>query len=110
MQSVRQVALGASLLPAPSSHSSPGSGTPSPQGQNQPRDKKPDKKPGDASQGEAQHMGLGSTLIDQAKQIARDAGYGRIAVISAIGTREYYARHGFAPDGLYMTCELPAAP
>jgi elongator complex protein 3 len=38
--------------------------------------------------------------------LAREAGYERIAVISAIGTREYYARHGFAVDGLYMTADL----
>ncbi len=61
---------------------------------------------GDESQGEAQHIGLGTLLVEQAKEVARAAGYGRIAVISAIGTREYYARHGFAVDGLYMTAVL----
>jgi len=61
---------------------------------------------GDDSQGEAQHIGLGTQLVERAKQIAREAGYRHIAVISAIGTREYYARLGFALDGLYMTCEL----
>lgn len=64
---------------------------------------------GEENQGEAQHRGLGRRLIDQAKALAAAAGYHHLAVISAIGTREYYARHGFAPDGLYMTCELPAA-
>ena len=61
---------------------------------------------GEESQGEAQHMGLGSALIKKAKELAQEAGYGHIAVISAIGTREYYARHGFQIDGLYMTTEL----
>lgn len=62
---------------------------------------------GESSQGEAQHMGVGSRLIYKAKEMARDAGYGRIAVISAVGTREYYAKHhGFAVDGLYMTAGL----
>ncbi len=61
---------------------------------------------GEESQGEAQHMGLGSALIKKAKDLAIEAGYHRIAVISAIGTREYYARHGFQIDGLYMTTEL----
>lgn len=61
---------------------------------------------GDDSQGEAQHMGLGTELVQKAKEIAREAGYGRIAVISAIGTREYYTKHGFALDGLYMTADL----
>jgi elongator complex protein 3 len=62
---------------------------------------------GEGSSGEAQHMGLGSELIDKAKEMARAAGYGRIAVISAIGTREYYGKHhGFEMDGLYMTADL----
>jgi elongator complex protein 3 len=62
---------------------------------------------GDGSKGEAQHMGVGSQLIYHAKLLAKEAGYGRIAVISAIGTREYYAKyHGFEMDGLYMTAIL----
>lgn len=61
---------------------------------------------GDESQGEAQHMGLGSELVEKAKEIARDTGYGRIAVISAIGTRQYYTKHDFELDGLYMTAAL----
>jgi elongator complex protein 3 len=51
-------------------------------------------------------MGLGSRLIAEAKEIARAAGYQRLAVISAIGTRAYYARRGFALDGLYMFAQL----
>lgn len=58
---------------------------------------------GQASQGEAQHQGLGAQLIEAAHRLAQAAGYERLAVISAIGTREYYARHGFVVDGLYMT-------
>ena len=42
----------------------------------------------------------------QAKEMAREAGYERLAVISAIGTREYYAKLDFALDGLYMTTSL----
>lgn len=61
---------------------------------------------GDTSDGEAQHIGLGGQLIIEAKQIAREAGYERIAVISAIGTREYYRRHGFESGDLYMISEL----
>lgn len=62
---------------------------------------------GDDSTGEAQHMGLGSELIARAKEMARAAGFPQIAVISAIGTREYYGRyHNFAMDGLYMTAVL----
>ncbi|MEW5985222.1 MAG: tRNA uridine(34) 5-carboxymethylaminomethyl modification radical SAM/GNAT enzyme Elp3 [Chloroflexota bacterium] len=61
---------------------------------------------GEESQGEAQHVGLGTGLIEQAKEMARAAGFGRLAVISAIGTRHYYARHDFEMDGLYMTADL----
>lgn len=64
---------------------------------------------GEDSDGEAQHMGLGSELIDKAKEMAHAAGYQKIAVISAIGTREYYRKHhGFEMEGLYMTADLMA--
>jgi elongator complex protein 3 len=63
---------------------------------------------GQSAQGEAQHIGLGAQLVLEAKQLAEAAGYKRIAVISAIGTREYYARHGFESTGLYMSAGLPS--
>ncbi len=60
---------------------------------------------GRGSDGDAQHAGLGTQLVNKAKAIAREAGYDKIAVISAIGTRDYYRKHGFALDidDLYMT-------
>ncbi|MBI5650252.1 MAG: tRNA uridine(34) 5-carboxymethylaminomethyl modification radical SAM/GNAT enzyme Elp3 [Chloroflexi bacterium] len=58
---------------------------------------------GSDSDGAAQHSGLGARLIEHAIRIARDAGFKRIAVISAIGTRAYYRKHGFELDELYMT-------
>lgn len=61
---------------------------------------------GDDSDGEAQHIGLGTQLVEKAKEMAEGAGYGRIAVISAIGTRNYYRKLGFERDGLYMTAGL----
>ncbi len=61
---------------------------------------------GRQSQGEAQHIGLGERLIARAEALARHHGYGHLAVISAIGTRRYYRRRGFRPDGLYMTKAL----
>ena len=56
----------------------------------------------------AQHRGLGRRLVERACDIARDAGYDCINVISAIGTREYYRKLGFASahDGLYQQREL----
>lgn len=65
---------------------------------------------GFASNGEAQHSGLGANLLKKAKKMAAQAGFKRLAVISAIGTREYYARHGFEPDGLYMSVSLKDEP
>jgi len=55
------------------------------------------------SEGDAQHAGLGAQLIARAVDIARGAGFKRIAVIAAIGTREYYRKHGFELGELYMT-------
>jgi elongator complex protein 3 len=49
-----------------------------------------------------QHAGLGTQLIEEARRIARQAGYGRLAVIAAVGTRPYYRERGFELDRLYM--------
>ena len=54
----------------------------------------------------AQHHGLGRKLIGQACNIAREAGYKRLNVISAVGTREYYRGLGFVDNGLYQQKEL----
>lgn len=61
---------------------------------------------GGESHGQAQHLGLGMRLIEHAQEIARNAGAKRLAVISAIGTREYYRRQGFELGELYMTRPL----
>jgi elongator complex protein 3 (tRNA carboxymethyluridine synthase) len=58
---------------------------------------------GAESEGEAQHSGLGTRLIEEAMRTARHAGYKRIAVISATGTRDYYRKQGFELGELYMT-------
>ena len=57
---------------------------------------------GDAASGRAQHAGLGKQLIERAADIARQHGYQKLAVISAIGTREYYRKRGFADGVLYQ--------
>lgn len=54
-------------------------------------------------QGEdAQHLGLGKQLIEEACSIAKDAGYTNMKVISAVGTRQYYRGLGFTDKGLYQ--------
>jgi elongator complex protein 3 len=58
------------------------------------------------STGEAQHLGLGRKLVDKARIIARSEGYSQLAVIAAIGTRDYYRRLGFALGDLYMQQDL----
>ena len=56
--------------------------------------------------GKAQHAGLGKALIERACEIATAAGFRQMAVISAIGTREYYRKHGFVDGALYQTRAL----
>lgn len=57
---------------------------------------------GEPAEGRAQHAGLGSRLVAEAAGLARAAGFGRLAVISAVGTRSYYRRLGFADGRLYQ--------
>lgn len=64
---------------------------------------------GQREDGKAQHAGLGSRLITRAKQLAAQAGFHRLAVISAVGTREYYRQRGFADGELYQVASLTAA-
>ncbi|HTX80389.1 MAG TPA: tRNA uridine(34) 5-carboxymethylaminomethyl modification radical SAM/GNAT enzyme Elp3 [Longilinea sp.] len=61
---------------------------------------------GREQQGAAQHIGLGTTLLQKAEEIARTHGFRRLAVISAIGTRQYYERRGFQRGQLYLVKEI----
>jgi len=61
---------------------------------------------GEAKDGAAQHIGLGSHLIAYAEQIARQKGCRKIAVIAAVGTRQYYQARGFSTADLYMLKSL----
>jgi elongator complex protein 3 len=47
-------------------------------------------------------LGLGTSLIEEATKIAKTKGYTKLAVISAVGTREYYRRRGFQDGELYQ--------
>jgi len=56
--------------------------------------------------GAAQHSGLGTELLEKAELLAKENGYAKIVVISAIGTRLYYHKRGYRVSGLYMTKDL----
>ena len=56
--------------------------------------------------GIAQHSGLGTDLLAKAEQLAKENGFQKIVVISAIGTRAYYKKRGYRLSGLYMTKDL----
>jgi elongator complex protein 3 len=56
--------------------------------------------------GAAQHAGLGSDLVKEAEGIAARAGYQRVAVIAALGTRGYYRKLGYSLGDTYMLKEL----
>jgi len=45
-------------------------------------------------------------LLDEARRIARQAGYKRLAVIAAVGTRPYYLERGFEQGELYVVGEV----
>lgn len=57
----------------------------------------------------AQHAGVGTALLHQAFGLAREAGFAKLAVISAIGTREYYRSRGFKDGRLYQHYDLSAS-
>lgn len=54
----------------------------------------------------AQHFGFGKKLIAKAAAISKKAGFSKLAVISAIGTKEYYRKRGFSDGELYQFLHL----
>jgi elongator complex protein 3 len=58
---------------------------------------------GRSEAGAAQHVGVGTRLLAEARRLSRAAGFDRISVIAATGTQAYYAARGFEPGDLYMT-------
>lgn len=64
---------------------------------------------GAEKKGAAQHVGLGTRLLEEAESIARGKGFSRMAVISAVGTRGYYLERGFERAELYLVKNLAKA-
>ncbi|XP_058822970.1 elongator complex protein 3 [Topomyia yanbarensis] len=51
-----------------------------------------------------QHQGFGMLLMEEAERIAREEhGSKKLAVISGVGTRNYYRKMGYELDGPYMS-------
>lgn len=52
-----------------------------------------------------QHRGYGGKLLAAAGDLASEHGFGKIAVTSGIGVREYYRKHGYVREGAYMVID-----
>ncbi|HLG37827.1 MAG TPA: tRNA uridine(34) 5-carboxymethylaminomethyl modification radical SAM/GNAT enzyme Elp3 [Nitrososphaera sp.] len=51
-----------------------------------------------------QHRGYGTKLLREAQRIAKDElGVEKFAIISAVGTRQYYRKLGYSQDGPYVS-------
>lgn len=51
-----------------------------------------------------QHQGYGTLLVEEAERIARDEhGSKKLAIISGVGTRNYYRKLGYELDGPFMS-------
>jgi elongator complex protein 3 len=61
---------------------------------------------GERKQQSWQHRGYGARLLQKAEEIAVDKGYRKIAVMSGIGVRDYYARFGYRREGPFMVKTL----
>jgi elongator complex protein 3 len=61
---------------------------------------------GEKGGGGKQHFGLGTKLMIEAEKLSIESGYNKIAVISGIGTREYYRKKGYVLEGSYMVKSL----
>lgn len=60
----------------------------------------------DAGKYDWQHRGYGRELLSYAEELAADSGYGKIAIISGIGVRQYYRKSGYELEKVYMTKKL----
>ena len=61
---------------------------------------------GDKNPSIGQHTGFGERLLMEAENLAVDNGKDEIAIISGIGTRNYYRKFGYERKGPYMAKKL----
>jgi len=62
---------------------------------------------GEGETGQHQHRGYGRQLMERAEELAVEAGYDKLSVISGIGAREYYREKlGYYQDGPYVSKRL----
>ena len=61
---------------------------------------------GDKNPSIGQHTGFGEKLLKEAENLAIDNGRDEIAIISGIGTRNYYRKFGYERKGPYMAKKL----
>ncbi len=64
------------------------------------------KKRGEVLKSNSQHQCFGKRLMHHAEKVSKEKGFNKIAVISAIGTREYYKKLGYQLEGTYMVKAL----
>ncbi len=57
--------------------------------------------------GAAQHSGLGTRLLEEAEKTAKRKGFQKLAVIAAVGTRQYYLERGFERGAYYLVKKIP---
>ena len=55
---------------------------------------------------QSQHMGFGRRLLQEAEKRAKAAGFGKVAIISGVGAREYYRKNGYELEGTYMVKKI----
>ncbi len=56
--------------------------------------------------GAAQHVGLGTRLLEEAERVAKEKGFEKLAVIAAVGTRQYYLDRGFERGDYYLVKKI----
>ena len=66
------------------------------------------QKVGNHNKNTVQHFGFGKKLLKKAEQLARENNCDKIAIISGVGVRKYYEKHGYrkTTDGKYMVKEF----